>query len=62
MYLLYTYYVQIMKPPAGTQMSGPPSRQQIAQHLAAGKAKPKEGQSSQQDIQAKVKHDLGFRV
>ena len=43
-----------MKPPAETHMSKPPSRDQIAQRLAAGKAKPKENRSSQQDIQAKV--------
>ena len=43
-----------MKPPAGMQTSGPPSREQIAQRLAAGKVKPKESRSSQQDIQAKV--------
>ena len=48
--------MQIMKPPADTQLSKPPSRDQIAQRLAAGKAKPKEGRSSQQDIQAKVMH------
>ncbi len=44
--------LQIMKPPEGK--SGPPSRQTIAARLAAGKAKPAEVRSSQQDIQAKV--------
>lgn len=50
--------LQIMKPPAGLQMSGPPSREQIAQRLAAGKVKPQESKSSQQEIQAKVAADL----
>ena len=51
--------VQIMKPPAETQFSKPPSRDQIAQRLAAGKAKPgQESRSSQQDIQAKVMHHV----
>lgn len=44
--------LQIMKPPESK--SGPPSRQTIAARLAAGKAKPVEARSSQQDIQAKV--------
>lgn len=48
--------LQIMKPPEGK--SGPPSRQTIAARLAAGKAKPVEARSSQQDIQAKVAADL----
>ena len=47
-----------MTPSAETQLSKPPSRDQIAQRLAAGKAKPKEGRSSQQDIQAKVMHHV----
>lgn len=55
---MYACGMQIMKPPAGTQMMRPPSRQQIAERLAAGKTKPKEGKSSQQEIQAKVSSHL----
>ena len=47
-----------MKPAGGAQKGGPPSRQKIAALLAAGKAKPTEGKSSQQDIQAKVPSSL----
>lgn len=50
--------LQIMKPPANAQESKPPSRQQIAARLAAGKAKPPKVRSSQQDIEAKVAADL----
>ncbi|KAL3145623.1 hypothetical protein ABBQ32_003168 [Trebouxia sp. C0010 RCD-2024] len=50
--------LQIMKTPAGLRTSGPPSREQIAQRLAAGRVKPKDSRSSQQDIQAKVAADL----
>lgn len=44
-----------MKPPAAAQEGRPPSRQQIAARLAAGKAKPAQVRSSQQDIEAKVR-------
>ena len=48
--------MQVMRPPDKAQGDGPPSRQQIAARLAAGKAKPPQVRSSQQDIEAKVSH------